>query len=276
MKPRRLIVNADDYGRTQGVSAGIRKAQREGIVSSTSAMMNMPAAGHDLRLAQRECPWLGLGVHLVLTSGAPLLPIEKVSSLTGGKPVFPGEEEQIARLHTMDSGEVRAEWEAQIEKFILSAGRAPDHLDSHHHISYLNEHLFRVMLELAHQYACPIRLPRINQGNEALDGLPDIMVKEIQSFSTSLMDEFNPRHPDSFCSAFYDDNARREVLVEILCDLQPGSTELMCHPGYADEELLSGSSYSRQREVELALLTEPEIRALITQQGIQLIAYSQL
>jgi predicted glycoside hydrolase/deacetylase ChbG (UPF0249 family) len=70
----RLIVNADDYGRTPGVSRGIREAHRRGIVTSTTCMMNMPAVVDDIALALEETPRLGLGVHLVLTSGRPLLP----------------------------------------------------------------------------------------------------------------------------------------------------------------------------------------------------------
>jgi predicted glycoside hydrolase/deacetylase ChbG (UPF0249 family) len=271
-----LIVNADDYGRTPGVSAGIREAHLYGIVSSASVMLNMPAVGEDLQLALRDCPRLGLGVHLVLTSGTPLLPSEKVPSLTAGKAVFPGQEEQIARLHDLHPAQVHAEWQAQVEQFIAFTGRAPDHFDLHHHISYLSAPLLRIMLEFSRKYGCPIRLPRVTQGGEALSGLPDGLILNIQTFTARLLKEFAPRHPDAFYGSFYDHEATREVLMQLLSSLPEGSTELMCHPGYADASLLSGSSYSRQRERELALLTNPEIIALIEQQGIQLITYSQL
>ncbi|MBA3075615.1 MAG: ChbG/HpnK family deacetylase [Anaerolineae bacterium] len=78
---KRLIVNADDYGHTRGVSQGIRLAHLRGIVTSTTAMMNYPGAVDDLRMAVKECPRLGLGLHLVLTSGRPVLPAEKVPDL---------------------------------------------------------------------------------------------------------------------------------------------------------------------------------------------------
>ena len=69
---KRLIVNADDYGLTPGVSRGIREGHLKGIVTTATAMMNMPSVEEDLRIAARECPGLGLGVHLVLTAGEPL------------------------------------------------------------------------------------------------------------------------------------------------------------------------------------------------------------
>ena len=75
---KRLIVNADDYGRTRGVSAGIREAHLHGIVTSTTAMMNFPGVQADLARACDDCPQLGLGVHLVLTAGRPLRPAENV------------------------------------------------------------------------------------------------------------------------------------------------------------------------------------------------------
>ena len=58
-----LIVNADDYGRTPEVSLGIRQAHLQGLVSTTTAMVNMPVALDQIRRAQDECPRLGLGVH---------------------------------------------------------------------------------------------------------------------------------------------------------------------------------------------------------------------
>ncbi|HCS39550.1 MAG TPA: hypothetical protein DIW44_08195 [Anaerolineaceae bacterium] len=81
---KRLIVNADDYGHTHGVSQGIRLAHLRGIVTSTTAMMNYRGAEDDLRKATHECPRLGLGLHLVLTSGNPVLPVEKVPDLVDG------------------------------------------------------------------------------------------------------------------------------------------------------------------------------------------------
>ena len=66
-----LIINAGDYGYTAGVSAGIRLAHRQGIVSSTSVMTTMPAAVSELTRLRSETPMLGVGVHLSVTEGCP-------------------------------------------------------------------------------------------------------------------------------------------------------------------------------------------------------------
>ena len=63
----RLIVNADDYGRSANVSRGIRDSYLNGILTSTTCMMNMPTVAEDIKIAQHETPDLGMGVHLVLS-----------------------------------------------------------------------------------------------------------------------------------------------------------------------------------------------------------------
>jgi len=78
---KRLIVNADDYGHTKGASEGIRRAHLQGIVSSTSVMMNRPAALTELDLIKNECSRLGLGLHLVITTGNPVLPTSSIPTL---------------------------------------------------------------------------------------------------------------------------------------------------------------------------------------------------
>ena len=74
---RRLIINADDFGMTEGISEGIIKAHLEGVVTSTTLMANMPAAAYAIKLAQKT-PDLGVGIHLNLTTGRPISTPEKV------------------------------------------------------------------------------------------------------------------------------------------------------------------------------------------------------
>ena len=73
---KKLIINADDFGMCEGNSLGILLAHEEGLVSSTTVMMNMPYALWALDKA-KAYPDLGIGVHLTLTAGKPLLPGKK-------------------------------------------------------------------------------------------------------------------------------------------------------------------------------------------------------
>jgi predicted glycoside hydrolase/deacetylase ChbG (UPF0249 family) len=272
----RLIVNADDYGRTASVSAGIRNAHLWGIVTSTTAMMNMTGIEQALEKAQEDCPNLGLGVHLVLTAGKPILPALTVLSLTGGLDHFPSGTGFLNYLHLIDLNQVHSEWDAQIQKFIHLTGKKPDHLDSHHHTSYFTPTLFEVMLGFARELGCAIR-PPLAEGNSDLPmDLPPELGKQAMDFLPPFLKRFKPVCPDNFYSSFYDQSANLNHLISILSNLPMGTSEIMCHPGFVDQELLTGSSYNIQRERELEILKNPEITSYIQNHDIQMINYSQL
>ncbi len=272
----RLIVNADDYGRTPGVSRGIREAHRRGIVSSTTAMMNMAGVEEALRRAQHDCPDLGLGVHLVLTVGSPLRPAAQVPTLVGADAAFRRPPQLALALSALDASEVAAEWRAQVERFVAIVGRAPDHLDSHHHVSYWSPLLFRAMLGLAREYRCAIRLPTGEDAQRADAGLSGVSVQPLAVWSGPLLQEFRPRCPDRLDTSFFGPSATREHLLDLLGQLIEGTTELMCHPGHADALLLAGSGYSREREFELAVLTSSEVLRSVRERGIELIGFGRL
>jgi predicted glycoside hydrolase/deacetylase ChbG (UPF0249 family) len=269
----RLIVNADDYGRTEGVCEGIRVAHLNGIVTSTSAMMNLPGVEDELRRARQRVPGLGLGVHLVLTSGRPLLPPGKVKSLIDATGNFLRPEAFVERLTRLDPGEVRAEWRAQIEKFRKTTGRDPTHLDSHHHASYFSEILFAVMLELADDYGIPVRRPISGSSGE---GFPPELAASVQEFVPRLAAEYQAVMPDRFVSSFYGQGATKENLLAILETLEAGTTEIMTHPGYCTDELLRVTTYAVPREAELQILTAPEVMSLVRNRRIELMTFADL
>lgn len=276
MHPR-LIINADDYGRTADISRGIRVAHLRGVVTSTTAMMNMSSAAEDVQIALQEAPALGLGVHLVLTSGRPLLPPEQLPSLVTPEGRFWKIDDFIERASALNPAEAQAEWRAQIEKFIMAAGRKPTHLDSHHHSSYFTPGLFQAMLELAGEYDVPIRLPLAESLKTTLDGIPDSLAASMEEAAPRLLAQFRPRSADGFFVTFYDEGATREELIGILDRLpEHGTFEIMCHPGYVNEAFARESVYAWQRHSELDILTDPQIRAEIEKRGIQRIDFAQV
>ena len=111
----KLIVNADDFGLTEGTNYGIIDGHINGLVNSTTMMMNMPGTEHAVRLA-KEYNLLGVGVHLVLTAGEPLL--KDVPSLVGENGSF--HKQSVVREGNINPEEVEREWTAQIEKFYLT------------------------------------------------------------------------------------------------------------------------------------------------------------
>jgi predicted glycoside hydrolase/deacetylase ChbG (UPF0249 family) len=271
-----LIINSDDYGRTPEISRGIRESHLHGVVTSTTCMMNIPTTPADIAIALRETPNLGLGVHLVLTAERPLLSSEKLKTITNEDGDFLKLAALISKIDQIDVDEVKAEWNAQIKLFIKSAGRKPTHLDSHHHSSYFSPALFRAMLELAKEYDCAIRLPVV-YGSDEMAGLPAELIGPIKEYAPKLISEFNPRRPNAFFASFYDELATREELHKILEEIQEdGTFEIMCHPGYVDNAFAKESSYNKQRETELKVLTDPAIKQAIEANGIELITFANL
>jgi len=277
---KRLIVNADDYGHTPGVAEGIRCAHLQGIVTSTSAMMNRPAAFEEVARAAELCPRLGMGVHLVLTSGVSVLPADKVPSLVLPDGHFPRLNGFIERLPDLNLEDVSVEWQAQVEKFIAARGALPDHLDSHHHSSYFTPDLFERMLRLAEEIGCTIRKPFPEGSAVGKDYLPAHLVGATGYGYTPDQGKRLAPTTDKFIADFCDKGVTRENLLRILREIQADplneTFELMCHPAVVDAELLAISDYNEPRGRELELLTSAEVKAAVKEAGIELINYAEL
>ncbi|HLF57967.1 MAG TPA: carbohydrate deacetylase [Thermoanaerobaculia bacterium] len=250
-RARRLIVNADDLGRTPGVNAGIFEAHRRGIVTSATLMVGFPAAEAAAR-ALPEHPRLGVGLHVTLTGAAPTLPAVAVPSLVDGRGRFPAKPEDLS---ASEPAEIAAEARRQLELFRELTGRMPTHLDSHHH-SHRHPLVLAAIVELAREHALPVRSSSPEVG------------RRLRAAGVATTDRFVER--------FFGAGVRVDVLVEILAALEPGTTELMCHPARIDDELRASSSYVDARERELAVLTDPVVRERIDALGIELVDFGSL
>jgi len=248
---RRLIVNADDYGLTAGVSRGILEAHRHGIVTSTTLLVNRPL---DAALIEElKASGLGVGLHMNLTLGPPVAPGKRVGSLVDAEGRFIRDAREAARRARPE--EARIELGMQIDEFRKIMGRFPTHLDSHHHVGR-----HEPILELVLDFARAIRVPVRTQDAEVR------ALARKQSLKTP--DHFmGESGPDAYWSP--------ERVLAHLRALPDGVTEFMTHPGYYDEDL-AYSRYGRQRETEVAGLTDPEARALIAREGIRLIHFGDL
>jgi chitin disaccharide deacetylase len=156
-----------------------------------------------------------------------------------------GEDERPFDVHDIDA--VRAEFEQQLDRFCQLFGRPPTHVDSHRHIhrhSFLRP-LFR---ELAEPLGVPVR--------------DDGRVRFVGDFYAQW--EWGVTDLDKVGVPFLQELLRNKVL--------PGWTELSCHPGYR----ASGYEpiYDAEREAELATLTDPTVRHMIDELGIELVTFA--
>jgi len=285
---RNLIVNADDLAWTEGVNQGILEAHRRGLLTSASLIANGLAFASALDVA-RDNPELGVGVHLNLSNGPPTANPSLVRSLLNHSNEFAFHPQALfLRILTrqLNLNQVQLEWDAQIQK-VRDSGIVPSHLDGHKHVHMLPA-LFPIAVQLAKKHS--IRAIRIshehtrlrvllsgaNQQNKAL------LMQTLQAYALRLLarDARAIAHraglatTDYFCGIAHTGVLTRQGVATLLKNLPDGTTEFMCHPGYADQDLRQSPTRLQQsRQTELDILTDPGLRKLVATTGIRLISY---
>jgi predicted glycoside hydrolase/deacetylase ChbG (UPF0249 family) len=282
-----LIVNADDYAMSPGVSRGILNAHARGMVTSTTALVNTPGAPEALAAARARAPLLGLGLHVNLSFGRPVLPPGAVPSLVGDDGKFFSGAWLLDAMKRFRADDVQREVAAQFARFTQLVGRPPDHLDSHQHLGCLQPDVFATMLTLADTANIPLRAPGDFLDPRRLARLLDHISRENQGAGPRFEDfkhlpetlsvlcqRLPPyRSPDAFRYEFYGSGARLEVLLDLLDGLPEGVTELMCHPGYANG---LEDTYRTPRERELAILQDPLLPEAARERGVLLTTFAVL
>jgi len=288
---RNLIVNADDLGWTPGVNRGIAEAHGNGIVTSASLLANGSAFEDGVRTAQ-ELPRLGVGVHLNLSDGKPVAAAEEVTTLLNNAGEFSGGPEALLFRLTAKSLElkhVEIEWSAQIEK-VRRAGIRPSHLDGHKHVQMLPG-LFAIALRLAKKFA--IDAVRVSHEASTLraaltgdgaststtikQGVQARGLKFLARDAREMAERSGISTADFFCGIAQTGVLSKKGVLQLLENLPEGTTELMCHPGYADEQLKGTvTRLQKSRQTELEILTDKDIRKSIAALGIRLINYEQI
>jgi predicted glycoside hydrolase/deacetylase ChbG (UPF0249 family) len=267
---RYLIVNADDFGLTESVSRGILKAYRHGILTSTTFMVNFPWAS-EMATLLTDAPDLGVGIHLNLTTGTPVLPPEQVPSLVTKEGRFT--KEWLHLRFRVDLAHVKKEWSAQVEKGIRLLGRPPSHLDTHRYLQGAPAYA-AVMIDVAHAYGIPaVRClyPGMFPPDTFRRWSPaGLLVGRYLQQSAAVVARSGLRRPDVTMAGDF----TLRGLLEKLAHVGEGITEIVTHPGEVDDHLRSLTSLVEQREVELGALTAPEARATLEAHGIMLTSFA--
>lgn len=251
---KRLIINADDFGFTRDVNAGIVHAHLNGVLTATTLMANGDAFNDAVRLAA-QTPSLDVGCHLVLVQGR---------SLVTGR-AFPEKPRQLLSALLRRRMDIYSELRAQIEK-IVAAGIRPSHLDSHKH-THVVPAVFRAVVRLAEEFGIPfVRLPL--DRTLAYAHLPATLASR---YYRGLALGRSVAFTDHFVGFRLTGSLSEDTFAAALSELPEGTTEFMCHPGYLGPELQSAATRLKQSRVrELEALTSPRIRDLIVAAEIRL------
>jgi predicted glycoside hydrolase/deacetylase ChbG (UPF0249 family) len=269
-----VVLCADDFGISEGVSRGILDLIAKGRLSATSAMTNYPAWPCCAPALRDFNGRAGVGLHLTLTAGAPLGPMPRFAP--GG--VLPPLSDLIPKALKGDLplDDIQAEIERQIDAFVDGYGRPPDFVDGHQHVHVLpgvRRMLLRTLNKRGYAGAPWLRDPSDRLSAILRRGVAASKAVTVRGFAAGFRQAarrsgfstnegfsgFSPFAPSAVATAF--DRAFRH--------LGPRPV-VMCHPGYPDDELRRLDPVIEVRRDEFDYLASDAFADLLAKRAVVL------
>ncbi len=278
---RRLIVNADDFGLTSGINRAVIELHAAGALSSATLMATAPASSFSQAAEEaRRHASLGVGCHVVLLDGAPVLPPSEVPSLVSGDAFRPKLSTFVTDLlrGRIAEAEIEKEATAQIRK-LQQADIPVTHVDTHKH-AHMFPRVLRPLLRAALQ--CDIHAIRNPfEPNWALNATANaghvrkMQVRLLRSQSSAFAREVNRaglRTTDGAIGVLATGTLDQTTIGSLLAAMPDGTWELVCHPGYNDADLQrQRTRLHASRDIERTALLDT-----VSQSGIDLIHFGQI
>jgi len=274
MKPvRRLIVNADDFGRTPAINQAVVRAHREGILTTASLMVNEPASAEAIALA-RENPRLGVGLHLTFLFGHSALRPSRIPGLVDAQGCFGVNPAAAGFRFFFDRklrGQLRAEIHAQFERF-RATGLPLDHVNGHLHL-HLHPVIFGLLMEDATQLGIErLRLTsdpfwlnlRLASGALGYRAVHALIFNRLAARARPVLRRRGMAHTSAVFGLLQNARVDEAFVARLLPLLPSGDSELYSHPSLDDSKH------------EFEALISPRARGQIEALGIQLIRYRDL
>ncbi len=272
-RPLRLIVNADDYAFTPGISRGIRELLSARRISATSVMAASEFWPDEAAALKAVAGDADIGLHLTLTDHNPIgamatfAPSGRFPALM---PLLKG-----ALLRNVPLAEIDAEIELQIARFKAYYGALPAHIDGHHHV-----HQLPGIRDLVIRHAARLRIPYVRSCADPMArvmqrGIATGKALTIGAFAAAL--ERRARAAgvatNAGFSGVYDFGAPGRPIDHLFQGFLRGAGEnalLMCHPGYVDAALAGLDPVTTPREAEQRFLASDAWPEMIARAGLEL------
>jgi chitin disaccharide deacetylase len=270
---RRLIVNADDFGRSRAINEAVIRAHREGILTTASLMVNEPACEEAVALAKGNTR-LGIGLHLTLLCGHSALPPETIPGLVNAQRRFtdnPGAAGFRYFFQRSLREPLRREIHAQFDRF-RATGLPLDHVNGHLHL-HLHPTVFRILMEEAAQLGLErVRLTfdpfwlnlRLASGHLLYRMFHAVVFHWLARRARPVLRARGLRHTNAVFGLLQNARVDEAYVRRLLEELPPGDSELYSHP-----------SLDEFRN-EFDALISPRVRQQVEARGIRLIRYQDL
>ena len=264
---KRLIINADDFGKHELINQAVEKGVAEGCLRSATLMSGGKAFDSAVAVAKRQRE-LGVGIHFTLVNGFPILPPKEIPSLVTAEGGFYDDYTTFVKQYALGKvnfEEVRAELAAQLQK-MEQTGLVLTHADSHQHMHTLPG-IIDIVLRLAKKAGISaVRTPRTPLLCGDFGGLGQLIgrlglgtLARLAAFKAERKGLATPEH---FAGIVAGEAVSEAYLLEIIRQLQPGTTEVMMHPGLDNKVLVPDCAWEHDFESEQAAIMSPAVREL--------------
>ena len=278
---KRMIVNADDFGRHVRINEAVEKGVEMGVLRSATLMAG-GAAFEDAAARVRRMPHLGLGIHFTLVDGVPLLPPEEIPSLVDETGRFLPSYAAFSKHYAKGGvhlGEVQAELAAQLQKF-EAAKLTVDHADSHQHMHVLPG-IAEVVIGLCRKAGIlALRAPfaPLFAGNFGGVGqfVGRVGLALLAKNAANLARKAGLLVPDHFAGIVAGEAVDEAELLHAIKNLREGTTEVMMHPGTANEEIVRDSGWQHDFEAEFGAILSPKVAKLAAEEGVEIVSFQAL
>jgi predicted glycoside hydrolase/deacetylase ChbG (UPF0249 family) len=273
-----LIVNADDFGLTPGVTRGIAVGHRDGVITSTSMLAVAPSFPLAAAMAASgDLDDLGIGVHLAAVGeDPPLLSAKEVPSLVDRRGAFWQSWRQFlprVAAGRIDREDLRREFTAQVER-ARSVGVPLTHVDTHQHL-----HLWPLVRDVVIEVAATAGIDAIRATRTSGRGPKARGIGRLARGLADSAERAGMRHPRAFAGLDEAGHLTGPVLcgaIEALGASQVPSAEIGCHPGEADDPERRRYRWGYAWPEELAGLRSPAARTAIDAGGFRLGTFADL
>lgn len=301
---RFLIITADDFGASKNINEGIKIAAEQKVITAISALTNFSKSLPELKQLSENHPDIGIGVHLNITTGKPVLGAEQVPSLTSSTGNFYTIDELLPKIKSISLEDLERELREQIV-VLTKCNIRIDHLSDQNGILTLYSPFFDIIIDLGKEFNVPVRTnyissvkyPELFSNSHMKKHVKQIafrfglhhpfkaigLLKYLKIYEMELkvqkMNTHGISHPDFLIDYFWGNPSPKNYLY-ILKHLPAGISELILHLGTETRQANYPSGldldYFGKREKELKTVTDDNLKDCYNNLNIKTIGYSEI